>query len=159
MISLATFLSLLLTCQSLPVELPGIDEDGLTTDTMTVAISEENLLSRYRDSLYSTSTTSFYNKTRKNKIQAGKRTSRRENGRDKDNFSGQDKNSTNDDILEMQMPVYIHLSEDEINEKQEKQNSKIRFSHLQQSVYVNLNGVCNLESLQKLIAFLILTVL
>lgn len=166
MISLVTFSSLLLACQSLPVKVSDIDENGnngLATETMTMAISEKTseMVATYREfySTYSTSTTSFYDKTSNKKIPARKRTSRRGNGRDKDNYSGQDKNSTDDDILKMQMPIFVHLSEDEINEKQEKRNSKLQFSHLQQSVYVNLNGVCNLQSLQKLIVFLIFTLL
>ena len=57
-----------------------------------------------------------------------------------------------------QMPIYVHLDEDELNQKQNERNSKLQFA-LSQSVYLDLNGVCNLESLQKLIVFLIFTLL
>ena len=54
------------------------------------------------------------------------------------------------------VPMFIHLTVDQINEMQAEQNSNFDFSR---NVYVNLNSACNLESITQLVAFLILTLM
>ena len=54
------------------------------------------------------------------------------------------------------VPMFIHLSVDQINEMQEEKNSNFDFS---QNVYVNLNSACNLESITQLVVFLFLTLM
>ena len=54
------------------------------------------------------------------------------------------------------VPVYIHLTADQVNDMQAEKNENLDFS---QNVYVNLNSACNLESITQLVAFLILTLM
>ena len=49
--------------------------------------------------------------------------------------------------------MFIHITADQVNEKQEKENAKNRYS---QNVYVNLNSACDFGAMTKLIIFLIL---
>ena len=51
------------------------------------------------------------------------------------------------------VPMFIHITADQVNEKQEQANAKNRFS---QNVYVNLNSACDFVVMTKLITFLIL---
>ena len=51
------------------------------------------------------------------------------------------------------VPMFIHITADQVNEKQEKENAKNRYS---QNVYVNLNSACDFGAMTKLIIFLIL---
>ena len=51
------------------------------------------------------------------------------------------------------VPMFIHLTADEYNQKQEEANAKYRFA---QNVYVNLNSAFDFDSMTKLITFLLL---
>ena len=51
------------------------------------------------------------------------------------------------------VPMFIHLTADEVNEKLEETNSKYRVS---QNVYVNLNSAVDFGAMTKLITFLTL---
>ena len=50
------------------------------------------------------------------------------------------------------VPMFIHITADQVNEKQEAANAKYRFS---QNVYVNLNSACDFSAMTKLITFFI----
>ena len=58
------------------------------------------------------------------------------------------------DESEMQMPIMVHLSEDQVN-NQQAENAKLQFSN---NVYIDLNCMC-LESLDLLNVILILTII
>ena len=54
------------------------------------------------------------------------------------------------------VPMINHLTMDQINEMHEEKNANFDFS---QNFYVNLNSTCNLQSIIRLVAFLILTLM
>ena len=58
------------------------------------------------------------------------------------------------DESEMQMPIMVHLSEDQVN-NQQAENAKLQFSN---NVYIDLNCGC-IESLTLLNVILILTII
>ena len=58
------------------------------------------------------------------------------------------------DETKMQMPIMVHLSEDQVNQQQ-AENAKMQFSN---NVYVDLNCV-NIQSLTLIYVILILTII
>ena len=54
------------------------------------------------------------------------------------------------------VPIFVHLTVDEVNQKQEEANANYRFSP---NVYVDLNCAFNFDSMTQLIVFLLFIII